>query len=305
MSTGTDTDTGTDNPPPPIWDVIEAAKAMIAEPYAGFNVIKALRRQIDRLTPEDITRIDMLVAHWAGYAIQIRYTIDDLEFNPGTDSEPTFWWAATIAAMLEHGGVSGGQPVNFPLFVSTVVAVGDGIGQVTEFHEANWEATRFSTLFRLAVESILAGCVPDCLPEYSHPDANFAAGLPRVFAPASRVSVDDTHLAILFIENFRNDYPHAFDISDAAPGVRFPEQIDSRWLMAYQLIGWLTPPDVVHAVLVHGMSSVDALTIAGMSCQVEALGSVDRDEWRALAAEMLELAAEPVFQIIVLPAVII
>ena len=291
--------------PPPIWNVIEAAKAMIAEPYAGVNVIHALRRQIGRLTAEDITRIDMLVAYWAGHGIQVSYAGGNVVFRPNTNSELTFWWAAIIAAMLEHGGVSGGQPVNFPLFVSTVIAASDGIGQVTEFHAANWEATRFSTLFRLAVESILAGCTPDGLPEQLRPDANFAADMPRVFASASRVSVDDTHLAILFIEYSGNDYPHTSDVSGAAPGVRFPEQIDSRWLMAYQLIGCLTPPDVVHAVRVNGMSSVDALTIADMACQEEALDSASHDEWRALAAEMLELASKPAFQIMVLPAVII
>ena len=284
------------NPPPAIWNVIEAAKAMVAEPYANVNVIKALRQVMARLTEGDVIRVDLIVAHWAGYDMQFSLVGDAVVFRPNTDSEPMFWWAATIAAMLEHGGVSGGQPVSFPLFVSTAVAANLDTSNTTATSAALSDVTRLASLFRLAVESVLAGCTPDHPPERPRQDivdAHFAAGMPRIAVPASGLPADDAHLAMAIIKNFSDVYPHTFDWSDDAPGVRFINPIGSRLLMAFKLVCWITPPDIVHAVRVNGISPTDALTIAGVACQADGLSSDERDAWRDLAAEMLQLASGP------------
>ena len=296
--------------PPPIWNVIKAARTLIAEPKAINNVTVALRNAIDRdsLTMEDINRIDFIVAHWAGCDTQFSYVGNDVVFRPNTNAKAAFWWAATVAAMLEHGGVSGGQPVNFPLYVSIVVATAEDVRRdIANRPEELRNVSRFTAMLRLAIDSILAGCPPDCQPEHSDPDlvdAHFAAGMPRVFAPPG-LSDDDANLAEMMIKNVMEDYPFPFDWPVLPPGVRFPDPIGSRLLMAYRLVEWLVPPDIAYAFRVNGLSPIDALTVAGMACQMEGREPDEYEAWRDLIIEMLKLTSKPAFQIMVLPAVII
>ena len=284
---------------PPIWHLLEAAKAMLPEPYASIETTDALRKMIEggRMTPDDVNRVDMIVACWAGSAVQVDYTGGAVQFRPGKGAGEMFWWAATFAAMLEHGGVSGGEPVVFPLFVATVVALEQGI---PEYHESRHDATRFATLLRVAVEAILAGCAPDRLPESSHEDtvnAYYAANSWRALSPLDTtiLCVDDVYLAMMMTES----------IGRPAPTEPFTARMASRWLFAYTLVGRLLPLDVEHAVGVNGMPPVDALTIAGVACQMEGADAHEYVAWRTLAAEMLALASEPTAEIIRLPDVIV
>ena len=271
---------GTRADAPPIWYLLEAAEAMLPEPYASIETIDALRKMIEggRMSPDDVNRVDMIVACWAGSTVQVDYTGGAARFRPGKGAEEMFWWAATIAAMLEHGGVSGGEPVVFPLIVATVVALEQGI---PEYNEMLHDATRFATLLRVAVEAILAGCAPDRLPESPHEDtvnAYYAANSWRALSPLGTtiLYVGDVHLAMMMTES----------IGRPAPTEPFTSRMASRWLFAYKLVGRLLPSDVEHAVGVNGMPPADALTIAGDHVTASVNGAAS-EEKAAIAAERL------------------
>ena len=256
-----------------------------------------------------MSRIDVLLASTAGeitdFADDFRDGLSPLFMHP-------FWWAATVIAMLEGGGLSEGEPINFPLFVAVVAA---NTASRYSAETASESAVKIHRALRLAVESIFAGCAPGNPPESpvrARVNAHFAASIDRAPVEAAALPTEVAN-AVAIVAGWRGR---------PAPPISTVE-LDRQSLIAWAYIGAFAPSGL-HLAFCNGlMSSGDALQIAataqmlmygGGSWSTDNWDIADRkawpgrnirDSWRGLIEEMTSREMQTTRDILEFPDVII